>query len=45
MKHLDKMVTTVAREIRVLEQKIKATNAVTPILDYAPDESVMGDVQ
>jgi hypothetical protein len=44
VKTLDKMITRVAREIRMLEQQIKATNAVTPVLNYTQDEAVLGDL-
>jgi hypothetical protein len=44
VKVLDKMITRVAREIRVLDQQIKATNGVTPIKDYTQDDSVLGEL-
>lgn len=44
VKVLDKMVTRVARELRVLEQQIKATNAVTPVINYSQDDSVLGEL-
>src|SRR5436190_21842955 len=37
---LDKVVTRVAREIRLLEQAMKATNATTVIAAYDQDDSV-----
>jgi len=44
VKVLDRMITRVAREMRVLEQAIKSTNAVTPVKDYTPDDSVLGEL-
>jgi hypothetical protein len=44
VKALDKMVTTVAREIQKLEQAIKVTNASTPITGYDKDETVLGEL-
>lgn len=44
VKTLDKMITRVAREIRVLDQQIKATNGVTPVLSYTQDDAVLGEL-
>lgn len=44
VKALDKLVTGLAKEIRVLDQQIKATNGVTPVLDYEQDDAVLGEV-
>lgn len=44
VKVLDKMVTTVAREIRLLDQQIKATNAVTKVIGYQQDSAVLGEL-
>jgi len=44
VKTLDKMITALAREQRKLEQQIKATNAVTPVLNYQQDEAVLGEL-
>ena len=41
---LDKVVTRVAREIRLLEQAMKATNASTVIAGYDQDDSVLGEL-
>jgi len=41
---LDKMVSTVAREIRTLDQQIKATNGQTPVVGYEQDDSVLGEL-
>jgi hypothetical protein len=38
------MVTRVAREIRLLEQQIKATNATTPVGGYVQDDEVLGEL-
>lgn len=44
VKALDRMVTRVAREIRVLDQQIKATNAVTAVVGYEQDDAVLGEL-
>jgi hypothetical protein len=41
---LDKAVTRVAREIRLLEQAMKATNARTVIEAYEQDDAVLGEL-
>jgi hypothetical protein len=41
---LDRLVTRVAREIRLLEQALKATNAKTPIDTYDQDDAVLGEL-
>lgn len=43
-KALDRMVTTVAREIRVLDMAIKRTNAVVKVSGYSQDEAVLGEL-
>ena len=44
VKALDKMVTRVAREVQMLEQAIKSTNATTTIVGYSKDEAVLGEL-
>lgn len=44
VKSLDKAVTLVAREIRLLEQAMKATNAKTLIDGYDQDDAVLGEL-
>ena len=44
VKGLDKAVTRVAREIRLLEQAMKATNAKTTIEAYDQDDAVLGEL-
>ena len=44
VKILDKLVTRVAREIRLLEQALKATNAKTAIDTYDQDDAVLGEL-
>jgi hypothetical protein len=44
VKVLDKAVTRVAREIRLLEQAMKATNAKTIIQAYDQDDAVLGEL-
>lgn len=41
---LDKLVTRVAKEIRLLEQALKATNAKTAIDTYDQDDAVLGEL-
>lgn len=43
-KALDRMVTTVAREIRVLDMAIKRTNASVKVAGYSQDEAVLGEL-
>jgi len=42
--YLDKAVTRVAREIRLLEQAMKAANAKTVIDGYDQDDAVLGEL-
>ena len=44
VKVLDRSVTRVAREIRLLEQALKATNARTPVDGYDQDDAVLGEL-
>ena len=44
MKALDKSVTLVAREIRLLEQALKATNAKTVVEAYDQDDAALGEL-
>jgi len=44
VKVLDRIVTRVAREIRLLEQALKATNAKTTIDAYDQDDAVLGEL-
>ena len=44
VKSLDKAVTRVAREIRLLEQAMKATNAKTVVEAYDQDDAVLGEL-
>lgn len=41
---LDRAVSRLALEIRKLDLQLKATNAVTDVVGYAPDESVLGEL-
>ncbi len=41
---LDRIVTRVAREIRLLEQALKATNAKTTVEAYDQDDAVLGEL-
>lgn len=45
VKHLDKLVTQVAIEIRKLDEAIKATNTLTEIVGYVKNELVLGEVK
>jgi hypothetical protein len=44
VKVLDRTVTRVAREIRLLDQAMKATNAGTVVQGYQQDDSVLGEL-
>jgi hypothetical protein len=44
VKGLDRLVTRVAREIRLLEQALKATNARTMVETYDQDDAVLGEL-
>ena len=44
VKVLDRLVTRVAREIRLLEQALKATNAKTVVEAYDQDDTVVGEL-
>jgi predicted esterase len=44
VKALDRAVTRVAREIRLLEQALKATNAKTIVEGYDQDDGALGEV-
>jgi hypothetical protein len=45
IKKLDKLINNVAKEIRTLEMKLKATNATTVIAGYDQDDAVLGEVE
>lgn len=44
VKVLDRMITRVAREQRLLDVAIKATNAATQVIDYQHDDDVLGEL-
>lgn len=44
VKALDRLVQGVAKELRLLDLKLKATNATTEVIGYTPDETVMGEL-
>ena len=44
VKVLDKLVTRVAREVRLLEQALKATNAKTVVEAYDQDDAALGEL-
>ena len=44
VKVLDKLATRVAREIRLLDQALKAVNARTVIEGYEQDDAVLGEL-
>ena len=44
VKVLDRLVTRVAHEIRLLEQALKATNARTTVDAYDQDDAVLGEL-
>jgi hypothetical protein len=41
---LDNSITKVAREVRKLDEAIKATNMATTVLDYERDDAVLGEL-
>ena len=43
-KSLDKLIAGVAKEMRLLDAAIKATNASTRIKAYEPDENALGEL-
>ncbi len=45
VKALDKLVTQVAREMRLLDNALKATNASTNVKGYEYDDAVLGEVK
>jgi len=45
VKHLDKLVNQVAKEIRKLDDAIKQTNAVTTVIGYEKNEDVLGELE
>ena len=44
VKVLDRLATRVSREIRLLEQALKATNARTTVDAYDQDDAVLGEL-
>jgi hypothetical protein len=42
VKTLDRVVTRVAREIQLLDQALKATNAKTMVDGYDQDDAILG---
>lgn len=44
VKTLDRLVTGVAREIRLLEQALKSTNARTVVEGYSQNDAVLGEL-
>ena len=44
VKGVDKLVTQVARDIRLLEQALKAPNAKTTVDGYDQDDTVLGEL-
>lgn len=44
VKALDKIVAGLAKEMRVLEQAIKNTNATTKVIGYQQDDAVLGEL-
>lgn len=44
VKTLDRLVTGVAREMRLLDQALKATNAKTLVDGYNQDDGVLGEL-
>lgn len=45
IKKLDRTMSRIAREIRILDNAIKSQNAKTQIENYKEDESVLGEIE
>ena len=45
VKELDKMITTIAREQRLLDQALKQVNAKTKLKGYNWDDAVLGELK
>lgn len=45
VKHLDKLITAISREVRKLDEQIKETNATTTIVGYEKNEEVLGELE
>jgi hypothetical protein len=43
-KMLDKKISTIAREIRILDEQIKVSNAETLVKDYLWDDDVLSEI-
>jgi hypothetical protein len=44
-KELDKTITGIAREMRLLDNALKKTNAVTKVKAYNQDDAVLGELK
>jgi len=44
-KELDRMISRVAREIRILDNAIKLTNATTKVKQYEQNDEVLGELK
>ena len=44
-KALDALITGIAKEIRDLDNAIKKTNALTTVVGYSQDDTVLGELQ
>ena len=44
-KKLDKRVTLLAREIRLLDEAVKRTNAATPVAGFDRNDDVLGELE
>jgi hypothetical protein len=45
IKKLDKLITGVAKDMRLLDAAIKKSNALTVLADYSQDDAVLGEVE
>jgi hypothetical protein len=45
VKKLDKLVSSLAREVRKLDEAIKTTNATVEVAGYTKDEAVLGEIE
>ncbi len=45
VKALDRTITIIARELRILDEAIKRSNAKTKLAGYERDDAVLGEIQ
>lgn len=45
VKALDRLITGIAREVRLLDQAVKKSNQTVQLTDYLQDDTVLGELQ